>query len=176
MATGCFLNPALRHQKGATSWCSARQNWSTERAIAMVKLAQEDHSYCPSSQECERYRKIGIFHWTNEADMHWWNSDKTPEQQAQLRTISTENVEKNGLNQFLFINITGSIRLLPHGGSGMKIGGAHNLSICCSKIDYSWWQSVATDGECEQNTLTRHNFLVFVRTRDNVSHDIGPRC
>ena len=24
MATGCFLNPALRHQKGATSWCSAR--------------------------------------------------------------------------------------------------------------------------------------------------------
>ena len=26
MATGCFLNPALRHQKGATSRCSARQN------------------------------------------------------------------------------------------------------------------------------------------------------
>ena len=26
MATGCSLNPALRHQEGATPWCSARQN------------------------------------------------------------------------------------------------------------------------------------------------------
>ena len=26
MATGCFLNPELRHQKGTTSWCSARQS------------------------------------------------------------------------------------------------------------------------------------------------------
>ena len=26
MATGCFLNPALRHQKRAMSWCSTRQN------------------------------------------------------------------------------------------------------------------------------------------------------
>ena len=26
MATRCFLNPALRHQNGMTSWCSARQH------------------------------------------------------------------------------------------------------------------------------------------------------
>ena len=30
--------------------------------------------------------------------------------------------------------------------------------ICCGKIVYSWWQSAATDGVCEQNTLTRHIF------------------
>ena len=31
--------------------------------------------------------------------------------------------------------------------------------MSCSKIVYSWWQSAATDGECEQNTFTRHIFL-----------------
>ena len=30
--------------------------------------------------------------------------------------------------------------------------------ICCTKIVYTWWQSVATDGGWEQNTLTRHIF------------------
>ena len=29
---------------------------------------------------------------------------------------------------------------------------------------------------CEQNTLTRHLFVVFVRTHIDVSHDIGSRC
>ena len=99
MATGCFLNPELRHQKGATSWCSARQNWGTEgafrgppcaeemsqkeisrnsRSLPMRfniswfatknwldwgevhrdgQVAQENHSYCPSSEEFERYKK-----------------------------------------------------------------------------------------------------------------------
>ena len=101
MATGCHLNSALRHQKGTTFWCSARQNWGTERVlcgpqraeemsqkklrrnsrsfstrpvyrdsqlkigwteqkcIEMDKLAQEDHSYRPSSDEFQRYQK----HW-----------------------------------------------------------------------------------------------------------------
>ena len=31
--------------------------WTEEKCIAMDKLAQEDHSYCPSSAEYERYRK-----------------------------------------------------------------------------------------------------------------------
>ena len=31
--------------------------WTEEKCIAMDKLAQEDHSYCPSSEEYERYRK-----------------------------------------------------------------------------------------------------------------------
>ena len=39
-------------------------------------------------------------------------------------------MEKSDLNQFLFINTKGGIRLhlpAPHGGSGMNTGGAHKL-------------------------------------------------
>ena len=33
------------------------QGWTEEKCIEMDKLAQEDHSYCPSSEEYERSRK-----------------------------------------------------------------------------------------------------------------------
>ena len=43
------------------------------------------------------------------------------------------NLEKSDLNQFLFINTKGGIRRLlhpvPHGGSGMNTGGAHNFFV-----------------------------------------------
>ena len=175
MAIGRFLNRELRHQEGATSWCSARQNWSTERAfhspqynknfdgihdrflkhstyldsqlkigwteetcIAMNKLAQENHSFCPLLEEFERYRKNGISHWTNQEDMHQWNSDQTSEKHSQICTVSTVNLEKSELNQFLVINTKGGIRRLlhpvPHGGSGMNTGGAHKLK----NVNYLW--------------------------------------
>ena len=38
MATGCFLNPVPRHQKGATSWCSARQNWGEEKNWSKIRI------------------------------------------------------------------------------------------------------------------------------------------
>ena len=41
MATGCPFNHALRHQEGATPWCSARQNRSTERAFCGPQRAEE---------------------------------------------------------------------------------------------------------------------------------------
>ena len=41
MAAGCFLNRELRYQAGATSWCSARQNWSTERAFHSPQCSKE---------------------------------------------------------------------------------------------------------------------------------------
>ena len=103
-------------------------------------------------------RNIGISRWTNRARMHRWNSDRTSEKHWQICTVSTVNLEKSDLNQILLINTKGGIRRLlhpvPHGGSGMNTGGAHNnyFFICCSKIVYSWWQSAATDGVCEQNT------------------------
>ena len=31
--------------------------WTEEKCIKMDKLAQENHSYCPSSEEFERYKK-----------------------------------------------------------------------------------------------------------------------
>ena len=41
MATGRFLNRELRYQEGATSKCSARQNWGTERAFCGPQCAEE---------------------------------------------------------------------------------------------------------------------------------------
>ena len=41
MATECFLNSELRHQEGATSWCSAWQNWGTERAFHSPQCAEK---------------------------------------------------------------------------------------------------------------------------------------
>ena len=103
--------------------------WIEEKCIAMDKLAQENHSHCPSSEEYEKFRTNWfISHWTNRARMHRWDSDLTSEQQSQLWTVSTENQEKNDLNPYLFINTKGGTRLLLpvlHGDSGMKTGGAH---------------------------------------------------
>ena len=41
MAIGRFLNRELRHQEVATSRCSARQNWSTERAFHSPQCTKE---------------------------------------------------------------------------------------------------------------------------------------
>ena len=104
----------------------------------MDKLAQENHSYCPMSEEFERYRKIGLSHWTNQEEMHQWNSDQTSEKHIQICTVSTVNLEKSDLNQLLFISTKGGIRRLlhpvPHGGSGMNTGGARRLKIA----NYVW--------------------------------------
>ena len=40
-AAGYFLNRELRYQEGATSRCSARQNWSTERAFHSQQCSKE---------------------------------------------------------------------------------------------------------------------------------------
>ena len=99
-------------------------------------------------------RKTGISHWTNQAEMHRWNSDQTSEKQSQLWTVSTANLEKSDLNQSLFINTKGGIRLLllpvPHGGSGMKTGGAHNMFFFLKKIVVA--RSFTADGNLLQPT------------------------
>ena len=155
-----------------------------EKCIAMDKLAQEDHSYRQSSEEFERYRKIGISHWTNRAEMHRWDFDQTSEtavtKMNRLRRESgEERPEPRGIRR--------PLHPAPHGGSGMNTGGADNywksiaselvewaasknretwfgrllimiLLLCCTQIVYGWYQSAATDGVCEQNTLAR---LIF---------------
>ena len=54
-------------------------------------------------------------------EMHQWDSDQTSEKHLQICTVSTVNLEKIDLNQFLLINTKGGIRRLlhpvPHGGS-----------------------------------------------------------
>ena len=39
-----------------------KTGWTEETCIAMDKLAQENHSYCPLPEEFERYQKNGISH------------------------------------------------------------------------------------------------------------------
>ena len=181
MVTGCFLNPELRHQEGATSWCSARQNWGTERAFHSPQCTEEmsqkknwrNSRSLPTRSNISWFatqnfldwgqvhrdgqistgkptpiahrlrsskdiRKTGISHWTNQAEMHWWNSDQTSEKHLQICAVFTVNLEKSDLNQFLFINTKGGIRRLlhpvPHGGSGMNTGGAHKLK----NVNYLW--------------------------------------
>ena len=138
--------------------------------------------------------KSGMSHWKNQAEMHRWDSDQTSEQQSQLWNVPTKSLEKNDLNQSLFINTKGDIRLLLpvlHGGSGMKTGGALFFlkKNCCSKIAYSWWQSAATDGRWKQFSshvtffsclrscvIICHTTLaqVFVRVISSMSH--APVC
>ena len=36
---------------------NSKIGWTEEKCIEMDKLAQENHSYCPSSDEFERYKK-----------------------------------------------------------------------------------------------------------------------
>ena len=44
MAIGCFLNPELRHQEGATSRWSARQNWAHRKSISWPTMRGWDVS------------------------------------------------------------------------------------------------------------------------------------
>ena len=107
-------------------------SWFATQCIEMDKLAQEDHSHCPSSEDYERYRKKLVYlaeqigqECTDETPIRLPISSHNNEP-----TVSTENLEKNDQNQSFFINTKGCIRLLllpvPHGGSGLTTGGAHN--------------------------------------------------
>ena len=101
--------------------------------------------------------------------MHRWDLEQTSEQQSQYWTVSTENLENNDLNPSLFINTECGIRLhllpVPHGGSGMKTGGAY----FCNRIVYSWWQYAATDGVCKQYT-SHVTFFSCLRALVMLSH------
>ena len=105
--------------------------------------------------------KTGMSHWTNQAEMHRWNSDQTSEKQSQLWTVSTGNLVKSDLNQSLFINTKGW-----HSSS--------SSSTSWWQWNENWWssyfqekvveRSFTADGKLLQPTgvwtehLTRHIF------------------
>ena len=77
------------------------------------------------------------------------NFDQTLELQAQSRTVSNENQEKNVQNPFLPNNI-GDVTLLPQaipGGTGTrpKVAGSHETSIHFSKKNLLQWVSFTAD-------------------------------
>ena len=186
MATGCSLNPALRHQerwdptvlgtaklkhRKSISWLTMHggdvSKWifmeftiaSNEIQHIVIRNSKLDGLRRSASRWTNQHRKttpiahrlrsskdirkIGISHWTNQAEMHRWNSDQTSEKHLQICTVSTVNLEKNELNKFLLINMKGGIRLLlpvPHGGSGMNTGGAHKLK----NVNYLWHHGMSS--------------------------------
>ena len=137
----------------------------------------------PTAHPLRRMRdvgKTGKSHWTNQAEMHRWNSDQTSEKHWQICTVSTVNLEKSDLNQILLINTKGGVRRLllpvPHGGSGMNTGGAHNYFSVVVARSFTADGNLLQPTECVNRTAHTTHFLMFLCTHDNVARDIGSRC
>ena len=84
--------------------------WTEEQCIEMDKLAQENHSHCPLSEEFERYKK----NWFISLDKS--DSDASMKLRSDFREALT-NMPKGGIRLLLPV---------PLGDSGMKTDGAHN--------------------------------------------------
>ena len=102
--------------------------WTEEKCIEMDKLAQENHSYGPSSEEYERYKK----NWCISLNKSGRNAPmKLRADFREAVTIMNRLHRESGEERpepIPYYNTKGGIRLLlpvPHGGSGMKTGGAH---------------------------------------------------
>ena len=96
---------------------------------------------------------------------------------APMRLRSDFRTSVTIMNRLHRVNTKGSIRLLLpnlHGGSGMKTGGAHNFLNIVVARSFTADGSLLHSTECVKGAL--HNvtfFLVFIRTHNDVSHDIG---
>ena len=104
-----------------------RDSTYRDSRIEMDNLAQENHSYCPSSEEFERKKKnwyITLNKSGRNAPMKLRSDFR--EALTDMHRLHSESGEERP-DQFLFINAKGDIRRLllpvPHGGSGMNTGG-----------------------------------------------------
>ena len=97
--------------------------WTEEKSIEMDDLAQENHCYCPSSEEYERYGKTGFFS-LNKSGRNAPMKLRSGFREADT-IMNRPHCESGGerLEPTLFINTEGDISLLPvpHGGSGMNL-------------------------------------------------------
>ena len=101
-----------------------------EKCIAMDKLAQENHSYCPSSEEYERYRKnwfISLNRSGKNAPMRLRSVFRTAVtiKNRLHRESGEERPESIPSHHYQRWQSSSSSSL--HGGSGIKTGGAHNF-------------------------------------------------
>ena len=107
--------------------------WTEETCIAMDKLAQEDHSYCPLPEEFDRYRK----NWNTTLNKSGRNAPMKlqsdfREALANMHGLHRESGKELPEPIFLYQYKGGIRRLLhpvPHGGSGTNTGGVHKLKI-----------------------------------------------
>ena len=110
----------------------------------MEKLAQEDHSYRLSHEDCLTYQK----HWYFTLNKSGKNAPMRPRSDfraavTEMNRLHRESV-KNVQNQSLFGSTKGGALLLPvlHGGIGIKTGGAHKnffffFQNWCSRFVYN---------------------------------------
>ena len=159
-------------------------DWTEERSASRwIKLAQENHSYCPSFEEYERDKKNWYISLKNQAEI----TDETP---IRLPN-SSHNCEPSPpriwrwmtLNQPFIINTNLAFVVFFYFHLFMVAVESRLVELIffkkkmsCSKIVYSWWQSAATDGECEQNTFTRHIFLCLSALMIMSHTTLGSRC
>ena len=99
--------------------------WTEEKCIEMDKSAQEDHSFCPSSEEFERYQKnwyITLNKSGRNAPMKLRSDFR--EALTNMHRLHRESGEERPEPIPLYQDTKGGIRRLlhpvPHGGSGMN--------------------------------------------------------
>ena len=145
----------------------------------MDKLAQEDHSYCPSSEEYERYKK------------NWYISLNKSGRNAPMKLRSDFREALTSMHRLHRESREERPEPIPFNQYRRWHSSSSSSSTSWWRWNENWWSSfffngvarsftadsnlLQPTGVCEQNTLTRHIFLVFLRTHDNVSHDIGSR-
>ena len=138
--------------------------WTEEKCIAIDKLAQEDHSYCPSSGEYERYRK------------NWYISLNKSDRNTPMKLRSDFRTAVTSMHRLH--RESGEERPEPipfH--QYQRWHSPSSSSTSWWQWNDNWWSSifytkfvVATSitadgnllqptGRCEQNTLTCHIFL-----------------
>ena len=113
--------------------------WTEEKCIEMDKLAQENHSYCPSSEEFREIEEKLVYFTeqirqkcTDEPPIRLPNSSHNHEPpppwiwRRATWTNSSLSIPKVAIRRLL--------HPVPHGGSGMNTGGAHKLKNVC----YFW--------------------------------------
>ena len=103
--------------------------WTEEKRIVLDKLAQENHSYCISSEEFERFWKNWFFHTeqirqkcTDETSIRFPNRNHNNEP-------SSPRIRRRTCRTNPFSTVPGVALLLPvlHGGNGIKTGGAQKF-------------------------------------------------
>ena len=149
-ATVSFLNRELLCREGAISRCSARQNWSTERAFCVPHCAEEmfQKEFGWNSRSFPTRRSAFVmdelvqaivfsYHMRNMRDIerivisHWRNHREFGEERFEPIPFSSVSKVVSVFFQDFMIAVKWTLEEF--------------VFFCCSTIVYSCWQSVATD-------------------------------
>ena len=157
--------------------------WTEQKCKEWDQIAEEDHTYKLTPEEKRRYKGHWCLTLNNTGTDLWrfdliteplyhesGEPSEKPIHPGQQRRIwrGQEISQKITCPALELINVQdGNIGLqlqVPRSGTNPN-GVGSELTFFFARISlflvtvgfvYSWWRSTVTDGECEQNTLTRH--------------------